>query len=78
MTFQWFKAERQEKTLTEKIKHINAHDPYKIPKNEWEDDVKSWPDVTYIHVGLTTYVKNGAVREVKTFKSRPAVEFLTI
>ena len=36
----------------EKIKDVNDHDPYEMPKNEWEDDVKTWPDVSYIHVGM--------------------------
>ena len=35
-----------------KIKEINGQDPYEIPKCEWEDDVESWPDVSYIHVGM--------------------------
>ena len=31
---------------------MEVNDPYEIPKNEWEDNVDSWPDITYIHVGM--------------------------
>jgi len=36
----------------EKLKDIAGQDPYEIPRNEWIDDVDSWPDVTYIYVGM--------------------------
>ena len=36
----------------EKMKNINGEDPYEIPRSEWIDDVDSWPNVTYIHVGM--------------------------
>ena len=35
-----------------KLVDIDGQDPYEIPRNEWIDDVDSWPDVTYIHVGM--------------------------
>lgn len=38
---------------TGKIKNLNRQDPYEIPKTEWKDDVKYWPDVTYIHVAMS-------------------------
>ena len=34
----------------EKVKNINGEDPYEIPRNEWIDDVHSWPNVTYIRI----------------------------
>ena len=43
--------ESQER-YAEKLKDIAGQDPYEIPRNEWIDDVDSWPDVTYIHVGM--------------------------
>jgi len=35
-----------------KLKDINGQDPYEIRKNEWLDDLDSWPSVTYFHVGM--------------------------
>ena len=36
------------KDSTEKVKE---EDPYEILRNKWIDDVDSWLNVTYIHVG---------------------------
>ena len=35
-----------------KLNDVEGRDPYEIPRNAWVDDVDSWPDVTYIHVGM--------------------------
>ncbi|KAL9977804.1 hypothetical protein ACROYT_G015251 [Oculina patagonica] len=35
-----------------KLNDINGQDPYKIPRKEWLDDFDTWPNVTYIHVGM--------------------------
>lgn len=36
----------------QKLKYINDVDPYEIPRNEWVDDLDTWPAITYIHVGM--------------------------
>ena len=46
---QW-KESRQR--YLEKLKDVNGEDPYEVLRNEWTDDVDSWPNVTYIHVGM--------------------------
>ncbi|KAL9963240.1 hypothetical protein ACROYT_G032420 [Oculina patagonica] len=35
-----------------KLNDINGQDPYEIPRKEWLDDFDTWPNVTYIHVGM--------------------------
>jgi len=40
-------TERKER-YSAKLKDINGQDPYEIPKNEWPDDLESWPGVTHI------------------------------
>ena len=35
-----------------KLSVIGGVDPYKVPGNEWMDDVDLWPAITYIHVGM--------------------------
>ena len=29
---------------------ISGHDPYEIPKEEWQDNMDTWPAITYGHV----------------------------
>ena len=36
---------------TKKLELIALKDPYKLPKEAWQDDVDLWPSTTYIHVG---------------------------
>lgn len=35
-----------------KLELIEGTDPYEIPKKVWTDDVKLWPSVTHIDVGM--------------------------
>ena len=34
----------------EKLKLINGHDPYELPREEWKDNIDMWPAITYVHV----------------------------
>ena len=34
----------------EKLKLINGHDPYELPREEWNDNIDMWPAITYVHV----------------------------
>jgi hypothetical protein len=36
----------------DKTKVLNGKDPYKMPPDEWKDDLDFWPAVTYIHLGF--------------------------
>lgn len=47
----------------EKLKDIDGEDPYKIPRNEWIDDVDSLLNVTYIHVGMYLLFKKSPYTE---------------
>ena len=29
---------------------MSGHDPYEIPKEEWQDSIDMWPAITYVHV----------------------------
>ena len=31
----------------EKLKLINGHDPYELPREEWKDNIDMWPAITY-------------------------------
>ena len=46
------KSVEDKKRYLEKLAFIGGDDPYSIPTEEWQDDVASWPAITYIHVGL--------------------------
>lgn len=35
---------------TEKLSLINGTDPYEVPRDEWEDNIDTWPAITYVHV----------------------------
>ena len=35
----------------ENLSVIGGCDPYESERNEWQDDVDSWPSITYIHHG---------------------------
>ncbi|XP_046864118.1 uncharacterized protein LOC124458051 [Xenia sp. Carnegie-2017] len=35
-----------------RISLIHSVDPYKIPKNDWEDCMELWPNISYINVGM--------------------------
>ena len=50
--FEGLQLKETKERYLEKLKDIAGQDPYEIPRNEWIDDVDSWPDVTYIHVGM--------------------------
>ena len=35
----------------DKLMLISGHDPYEIPKEEWQDiNVDMWPAISYVHV----------------------------
>ena len=34
----------------EKLKLLNGHDPYELPREEWKDNIDMWPAITYVHV----------------------------
>ena len=34
------------------MEFVSGSDPYEIPRDEWEDDVDLWPEVTHIHIGM--------------------------
>ena len=42
--------EAKPKKKQKKNNALYGQDPYEIPKNEWEDYVKSWPDVIHAHI----------------------------
>ena len=50
--FESLKQEECRKRYAAKLNDINGQDPYEIPWSEWLDDFDSWPNVTYIHVGM--------------------------
>ena len=50
--FESLKQEECRERYAAKLNDINGQDPYEIPRNEWLDDFDSWPNVTYIHVGM--------------------------
>ena len=50
--FESLKQEECRERYTAKLNDKNGQDPYEIPRNEWLDDFDSWPNVTYIHVGM--------------------------
>ena len=50
--FEGLQLKESKQRYLEKTKDVNGEDPYEIPRNEWIDDVDSWPNVTYIHVGM--------------------------
>ena len=50
--FEGLQLKESKQRHLEKTKNVNGEDPYEIPRNEWIDDVDSWPNVTYIHVGM--------------------------
>ena len=33
-----------------KLDLINGHDPYKLPREEWQDNIDMWPAIAYMHV----------------------------
>ena len=35
---------------SEKLSLINGHDPYELPREEWQDNMDMWPAITYVHV----------------------------
>lgn len=61
--FQGLQLKDAKERYLEKLKDIDAEDPYKIPRNEWIDDVDSWPNVTYIHVGMYLLFKKSPYTE---------------
>ena len=34
----------------EKLNLINGHDPYELPREEWQDNIDMWPAITYVYV----------------------------
>ena len=36
----------------ENLELINRKDPYEMPREWWEDNVDSWPSITYVNVGM--------------------------
>lgn len=36
----------------QKLDVIDGCDPYKVPRNEWQDDVDLWPSISYINVEM--------------------------
>lgn len=50
--FEGIQLKETKERYLDKLADIGGQDPYEIPRNEWMDDVDSWPDVTYIHVGM--------------------------
>ena len=50
--FEGLQLKESRQRYLEKLKDVNGEDPYEFPRNEWTDDVDSWPNVTYIHVGM--------------------------
>ncbi|XP_044169839.1 uncharacterized protein LOC114950648 [Acropora millepora] len=50
--FEGLQLKESRQRYLEKLKDVNGEDPYEVLRNEWTDDVDSWPNVTYIHVGM--------------------------
>ena len=50
--FEGLQLKESRQRYLEKLKDVNGEDPYEVLPNEWTDDVDSWPNVTYIHVGM--------------------------
>ena len=50
--FEGLQLKESKQRYLKKTKDVNGEDPYEIPWNEWIDDVDSWLNMTYIHVGM--------------------------
>ena len=61
------------KRYRRKLGYGGGVDPYELPLNEWED-VKLWPSITYIHVGMYLLCSSSSYRNLpKTSKETYAV-----
>ena len=50
--FETLSLSESKETYKKKLEAIDGCDPYEIPRNDWLNDLESWPSVTYIHVGM--------------------------
>ena len=39
------------KRYTGKLRLISDHDPYELPRNEWQDNIDMWPAITFSWFG---------------------------
>ena len=44
--------EKSKERYLKKLQCIDGCDPYKVPRNEWQDDVNLWPNISYINLGM--------------------------